>query len=238
MAFLHKRKIKKQSTASYIRSISYYYEFRYKNKNPFRHVKIQREQRQLLNIMPYDLIEDVYLNYEKKKKQTDEIYFRNKVILSLLFFQYVRKSELEELTIEDIDFPNGLITLKGNDRVNKRVLQMSNRQFYILNEYSAKYREVIEVEKGIGTNKFILTKGSSFKLSNCIQLMFQEINKNRRNQVSWNILRNSLMVDLVKKEDLRIVQYKLGHKYISSTEKYKVTDIDELRHKLDKHHPF
>ena len=69
-------------------------------------------------------------------------------------------------------------------------------------------------------------------------MMFQQINKNRVEKVNWTIIRQSLIVELVKNENLRIAQYKLGHKYISSTERYKITDVEELKRKVITFHPF
>jgi len=42
----------------------------------------------------------------------------------------------------------------------------------------------------------------------------------------------------MEKHDLRYVQYLVGHKYISSTEKYKTTDIEKLKKSVVMYHPF
>jgi integrase/recombinase XerD len=41
----------------------------------------------------------------------------------------------------------------------------------------------------------------------------------------------------VKVDNLRIVQYKAGHKYVSSTERYKEAEISKLRNAVLKSHP-
>ena len=51
------------------------------------------------------------------------------------------------------------------------------------------------------------------------------------------LLRKSVIVNWLKNYDLRAVQYFAGHKYISSTEKYLTTNIEQLKNSVVKLHP-
>lgn len=51
-------------------------------------------------------------------------------------------------------------------------------------------------------------------------------------------IRQSVITNLLKEgKDLRIVQVFAGHKHPSSTEKYKQTDVEELKIEVLKYHP-
>jgi len=41
----------------------------------------------------------------------------------------------------------------------------------------------------------------------------------------------------LKVNNLRQVQYLAGHKYVSSTQRYQLTTLDDLKGELQKHHP-
>ena len=51
-------------------------------------------------------------------------------------------------------------------------------------------------------------------------------------------IRQSVIVNLLKSgHDLRLVQVFAGHKYPSSTEKYRQTEVEELKNEVLKYHP-
>jgi len=52
-----------------------------------------------------------------------------------------------------------------------------------------------------------------------------------------SILRKSYIVNLLKQHDLRTAQHLCRHKYISSTEKYISTDIEQLKTNILLFHP-
>ena len=52
-----------------------------------------------------------------------------------------------------------------------------------------------------------------------------------------NHLRASVISDWTKKYNLRKVQYLAGHRYVSSTEKYLINDIDEFKNEIIAIHP-
>lgn len=51
-------------------------------------------------------------------------------------------------------------------------------------------------------------------------------------------IRHSVITEWLKEKDLRTVQYMAGHKYVSSTERYLTTNLEDLKEALNKHHPF
>ncbi len=50
-------------------------------------------------------------------------------------------------------------------------------------------------------------------------------------------LRQSVITEWLKKKELRTVQYMAGHKYVSSTERYQTSNLEDLKEALNKHHP-
>jgi integrase/recombinase XerD len=57
--------------------------------------------------------------------------------------------------------------------------------------------------------------------------------------VNAQTIRQSVITNLLKQNnDLRLVQAFAGHKYPSTTEKYKQTNVTQLKLALELHHPF
>ena len=50
-------------------------------------------------------------------------------------------------------------------------------------------------------------------------------------------IRSSVIAEWTKLHDVRIVQYMSGHKYVSTTEKYQATHLEDLQEQLRLHHP-
>ncbi|MFD0767116.1 hypothetical protein ACFQZI_19835, partial [Mucilaginibacter lutimaris] len=50
-------------------------------------------------------------------------------------------------------------------------------------------------------------------------------------------IRQSVITEWLKEKDLRTVQYMAGHRYVSSTERYRESNLEELKEALLKHHP-
>lgn len=50
-------------------------------------------------------------------------------------------------------------------------------------------------------------------------------------------IRSSVITNWLKHYNLRELQYMAGHKYVSSTERYRMDNLDYLQKELEKHHP-
>jgi integrase/recombinase XerD len=50
-------------------------------------------------------------------------------------------------------------------------------------------------------------------------------------------LRQSVITEWLKTEDVRNVQYKAGHKHVSTTERYQTNNLEDLQEALNEHHP-
>ena len=67
--------------------------------------------------------------------------------------------------------------------------------------------------------------------------MFRSIKKKYLNISSGKIIRSTVIAEWLKTNDVRIVQYMAGHRWVSSTEKYNLANVEALKESLKKHHP-
>jgi len=74
-------------------------------------------------------------------------------------------------------------------------------------------------------------------IKNSLYHLFIAIKKTNPNIGSGKRIRSSRITNWLKSYNLREVQYFAGHKYVSSTERYQLNNLDNLQNKIEKHHP-
>ncbi|QYS85985.1 tyrosine-type recombinase/integrase [Flavobacterium oreochromis] len=89
---------------------------------------------------------------------------------------------------------------------------------------------------GVGEALFTSSYGNT-NISNVLKKLSDElklINYNYQNAIQ---IRNSVIVNWLKSNNLRKTQYLAGHRYISSTERYQQDNLEELHEMINTFHP-
>jgi integrase/recombinase XerD len=79
-------------------------------------------------------------------------------------------------------------------------------------------------------------KGSPY-LKNSLHHLFKDLKGSSLQIRSARQLRQSLIAHWLTQFNLRKVQYMAGHRYVSSTEWYKGSNLDELKREINLFHP-
>jgi integrase/recombinase XerD len=158
---------------------------------------------------------------------------RNKLLLSLLIYQGMARTEISKIETSDINFEEGTIKARGDERTNSRTLPLKAKQTHLIYEYMNKERPRTESEK-----LFIGMRGDPMS-SDClcrIVLRYQYLFAEK--SLNCQTIRMSVTRNLLKEgKDIRIVQTYMGHKSPSTTEKYKQSHTEELKAEIQKYHP-
>ena len=168
------------------------------------------------------------------RKELDELEQRyigkHKLILSLIIHQALTLSELEKLEPSHLDLHQGTIYVPAGRKSNSRTLKLQAHQ--VMELMKAKENNTGNPSTSSGhrlvSNKPLKNTGHGL----CKEL--KRINEKVRN---LRQLRGSVISDWLKADNLRVVQYKAGHKHVMSTEKYLQQDLEGLKEQLKKHHP-
>lgn len=175
-----------------------------------------------------DTVENVALPTKKP--------IRDKAIFELLYATGIRCSELTNIKMKDLDLENKTIRIWGKGRKERIVLFGSKAQQKI-KDYLEKERRPIP--RTMQEPLFINQQGTpltSRSIQRIIQ-MFRAFLKLDRT-ITPHKLRHSFATHLLNQgADLRMVQELLGHKSLSSTEKYTHVSLEELAHLCDTIHP-
>lgn len=161
--------------------------------------------------------------------------YRDKAIFELLYATGVRCSELVGIKIGDIDFTNKTILIFGKGRSERIVLFGAKAKKQVLT-YLKKERPPVTSQQ----EALFLNYRSEPLTSRSVQRvveMFRSFLKIGRN-ITPHKIRHSFATHMLNRGvDLRIVQELLGHKTLSSTEKYTHVSLEELSKTCEKTHP-
>jgi site-specific recombinase XerD len=221
-------------------SISKYYEFLKKEnivtKNPAKTLRIKGKAKTVIEQpLKYDELETLYNSYKSLKKEslhqhkTNLAHERNTVIVGMLVWQGLHSGELQRLEVNHINLNEGIIYIPSTSRSNSRELRLHTQQILSLNHYIHHTREQLKPKEDE------LLPGSMYNIITLLTEELKGINPKIKNALH---IRSSVILHWLRQHNKRQVQYMIGHKWIDSTEKYKVQELESLTQALSKHHPF
>ncbi len=217
-------------------------------KNPATGLFIKNKQHTVpSNLLTPEELTAIYENYQV----TDLRSQRNKVMIGLLVYQALTREELEKLEITDIKLHAGKIEIPGGTHSNPRTLKLESLQMLDIQEYISITRpEILKGKGSYGTGRkpdsinqdkaqtqlFISMHGSDIIKNSFLHLLYglRKLNPKLTNAQQ---IRQSVITLWLKTKDLRTTQYMAGHRYVSSTERYQVNQLDDLQDALNLFHP-
>ena len=164
----------------------------------------------------------------------DEYSARDTALLELLYSSGLRVSELVGINLNDIDLKNLTVKVMGKGG-KERIVPVGSKAAEALNKY---LRQRLDM-KPKGDHLFVNTRGDRLNVRSVDRVIrkyatLAGIPKN----VSPHVLRHTFATHLLGGgADLRAIQEMLGHKSLSTTQRYTHTSIEKLMEIYDKTHP-
>ena len=201
------------------------------------------------NLLDKKELRELYRNYQAYDLRTK----RNKVILSLLINQAVTTDELHKLEPGHVKPRAGKIEIPGGKHSNGRILELEASQVIEMQEYlnetrPAILKAIIQTPNWPGRkaenpdfkkleNQLIISVNGSTNIKNSQLHLIKALQKINPKVKSCGQIRQSVIAEWLKHEDVRNVQYKAGHRYVSTTERYQSNNLEDLQEALNRHHP-
>jgi integrase/recombinase XerD len=222
-------------------SIKAYYDFlAYTGKrkdNPAASILLRDKQSR--DIQLQDLFTEKELeSLLEKKDAVSLLSTRNRVLTGLLIYQGLLPNELENLRVADINLTEGTIYIRGTAKTNSRTLPLKPTQIMTLHEYIHETRP--KLNRKLTEEYLLIGLRSEYMRGADIgkHVIAGFRGKFTGRKVNCQTIRQSVITNLLKAgNDLRIVQVFAGHKYPSTTEKYKQTDTEALKTAIQNYHP-
>ena len=163
---------------------------------------------------------------------------RNLAMFELLYSSGLRVSELTNLDLSDIDFNRQTVRVMGKGR-KERVVPVGKPALSCIK----RYRELLaEKDKDITDHQgalFLNFRGGRLTARSVDRLLKQvAVKAGISVPISPHALRHTFATHMLDAgADLRVVQELLGHKSLSTTQRYTHVTIDRLMEVYDKAHP-
>jgi integrase/recombinase XerD len=183
-------------------------------------------------------IEQLWQHFLTKNYRYNILRNRNLSMISLLLFQGLRGGEMRRLSIENINLEKTQIYIPKSHDGNARTLALEPCQILPLYQYINEDR--IKLLKGDNKEKalFISKLGRADNGETLHYLIESNRHIIKGKTINPKTIRMSVIAEQFKKgKSLQEVQYFAGHRYPSSTERYKSNHLQALQQGILKHHP-
>ena len=237
LGFLH-RKNKKTTIARKLSAIRSFFKYLVKNgvisENPAELVLTPKQDK---TIPVYLSVDEIFRLLDSI--QTDTLLgLRNRAIFETLYSSGIRVSELAEMNISDIDFSEAVIRVSGKGG-KQRIVPVGQKALAAIKTYRTRLQKqtgsLLINEGPLFLNRFN-KRLSPRSIARILKKLVETIGLLA--PVSPHALRHTFATHMLDAgADLRTVQELLGHKSLSTTQKYTHVSIDRLMETYDRAHP-
>jgi integrase/recombinase XerD len=226
--------------ASLLAAIKKYYDYLIeigiRNDHPCRTLTLKNKSNK--QVIHQDLFsaEELELILEREERYEQQI-TKNKLISSLLIYQGLTVGEIIRLKVQHIDLDKALIYVKESRYQSRRYLEIQPKQYPLLEKYIREERKKRLKEETdiliLGIRGTRIKELEIWRLIDSFKYLFPQ------RHLTAGTVRQSVISNWLneKKIPLEQVQLMAGHKWISTTAKYRFTSIDEQRELVNKFHP-
>ena len=218
---IEKEKVSASTQNQYINAIKFYYEKVLKQSKIDITIERPRKKKQLPNVLSKG---EVYGLLSKVTK------IKHRCILSLIYSAGLRRSELLNLKIRDIDSSRNLVRINGGKGNKDRQSILSEKFLDQLREYFIKYKPKKWLFEGVKEKQY-----SPSSISKILSRAAKVAGIQKR--VTPHMLRHSFATHLLEQGvSLRLIQVLLGHNSSKTTELYtrvSVQEIGKIKNPLD-----
>lgn len=237
LGFLSKKN-KKVTIARKLSTIRSFFKYLVKHgiilDNPLDMILTPKQEQ---TIPSYLTVDDIFRLLDSIGNDT-QLDLRNRAILETLYSSGLRVSELAGMNVFDVDFDRGLIRVLGKGS-KERMVPIGKKAIAAVK----KYRERLAFETGVSATEntaLFLNKNGGRLTPRSIARVLEKTAKacGLFVPVSPHALRHTFATHMLDAgADLRVVQELLGHKSLSTTQKYTHMSIDKLMETYDRTHP-
>ena len=237
LGFLH-RQNKKTTIARKLSAVRSFFKFLVKQgmieQNP---AELILTPKQAKTIPTYLSVDEMFRLLDSI--QTDTLLgLRNRAIFETLYSSGIRVSELAGLNFSDVDFLSEAVRVLGKGN-RERIVPIGQEALKAISAYRAQLDRQADSE-ALKDDALFLNKYNNRLTARSIARILRKLVDavGLLTPVSPHALRHSFATHMLDSgADLRVVQELLGHKSLSTTQKYTHVSIDRLMETYDKAHP-
>lgn len=241
MASLYEQKKKKSSIHRKVASLRTFFRYLCREAilevNPAKLVASPRVERKLPNHLSIEQM----IKFIETPEVDSVLGKRDRAMLELMYASGIRVSEMVNLNLQDIDFSNQTLRVKGKGR-KERVVPFGEHAKRALQDYLSVRSELLieaDEEKRDPLAVFMNYQGTRITTRSVGRMVDKYVKICAEvHHISPHSLRHSFATHLLDAgADLRAIQELLGHVRLSTTQQYTHVSMDKLMQVYDKSHP-
>jgi len=232
------RKNKKSSIARKLSAVRSFFKHLHRmdviEADPTDGIMTPKQERTLPNYLPVDEIFRL-LDGIRTDRLPD---LRNRAIFETLYSSGLRVSELAGMNTTDVDFEEGTVRVLGKG-AKERIVPIGAKALQAIKDYRARLAHRDGVAPDAVGPMFCNRDGGRLTARSVARILDALVERcGLITPVTPHTLRHSFATHLLDAgADLRVVQELLGHRSLSTTQKYTHVSIDRLMEAYDKAHP-
>lgn len=242
LAFLYRKGKKKSSIARKLAALRAFFKFLSREKllrqDPSAMVSTPKLEKTLPRIMTEEEMNN-FLNRVSEVAEAGEWKnVRDRAIFELLYASGLRVSELVHLDIRSVNLGENFVLVRGKGN-RERIVPFGSKAKAALEAYLPIRDQIILGARGDGSALFLNARGGRLTPRSVHRLLKRYATRYGPNiRVSPHSLRHAFASHLLAEgADLRAIQEMLGHKSLSTTQKYTQVSIQNLIEVYDRTHP-
>jgi integrase/recombinase XerC len=240
LGYLYRQKVKKVTVNRKVSSLRAFYKYLLRNgkikKNPANMVQTPKTEKYMPTFLSVDETFQL-LNAAGEKPALD---LRSRAMIELFYSSGLRLSELAGLNVMDIDFNQELVKVRGKGK-KERIVPVGKTALQALREYLENTGELRRnIDADVFKNPlFLNARGKRITTRSIARIVDEATSRSGiGRKISPHALRHSFATHLLNAgADLRSIQELLGHKSLSTTQKYTAVNINRMMEVYDKAHP-
>lgn len=163
---------------------------------------------------------------------------RNRAIIEVFYATGIRRIELVNMTVRDVDFQRQILTVREGKNKNDRNVPIARRALDWIERYLIGLRPKL-ARLASGEALFLTEKGQQMKPHKVTDMVTKCVNRSGIDKKgACHLLRHATATEMLRHgADIREVQEMLGHSDISSTQIYAHVTINDLNRVYYQTHP-
>ncbi len=164
--------------------------------------------------------------------------YRDRVILEVLYTTGIRKQELNNLSLADVDYHDGFLRIDQGKGGKDRIVPLGKIACRYLENYIKSVRPEL-IKDPYNNALFLSTRGNRLSKNMVWEMVKKYAKKAKiKKNISPHTFRHTCATAMLKnKADIRAVQELLGHESLESTQVYTRVTISDLKETHKRCHP-
>ncbi len=240
LASLHREKLRKVTISRKVAALRSFYRYLLREGtaavNPAELIQLPRCEKYVPVVLSADeMVALLQVNFA-----ADAAGCRDRAMVELFYSAGIRLSELTGLNVEDVHLSEGLIKVRGKGR-KERIVPFGEPARQAIEVYLRKRPELFVERSGgdAGEALFLSTRGRRMNprgVARVVEKVVRQSGIGRK--ISPHALRHTFATHLLDAgADLRSIQEMLGHRSLSTTQKYTSVSVSRLMEIYDRAHP-